>query len=94
MLIRSLSGRLNIMPNDASLIWNLILSIAGGSFVWWVRGISSQVADVRKRIADTREEVAKTYVTKADLQQDMRDLMVRFDRLEEKFDRLISARLT
>ena len=81
------------MPDDASLIWNLLLSVAGGSFVWWVRGISSQVADVRRRIADTREEVAKTYVTKADLQQDMKDLMNRFDRLEEKFDRILASKL-
>ncbi len=63
------------MPEDAGLIWNFILTAAGGSFIWWVRGISSQVQDVRRRIADTREEVAKTYVTKGDLQQDMKDLM-------------------
>jgi predicted nucleic acid-binding Zn-ribbon protein len=80
------------MPEDAGLIWNFILTAAGGSFIWWVRGISSQVQDVRLRISDTREEVAKTYVTKGDLQQDMKDLMSRFDRLEEKFDRLMVSR--
>ena len=68
------------------------MSIGGALFVWWVRGISSQVQDVRRRIADTREEVAKTYVTKGDLQQDMKALMSRFDRLEEKFDRLMLPR--
>ena len=80
------------MPEDAGLIWNFILTAAGGSFIWWVRGISSQVQVVRRRIADTREEVAKTYVTKGDLQQDMKALMIRFDRLEEKFDRLMLPR--
>ena len=80
------------MPEDAGLIWNFVLTAAGGSFIWWVRGISSQVQDVRRRIADTREEVAKTYVTKVDLQQDMKALLIRFDRLEEKFDRLMLPR--
>ena len=80
------------MPEDAGLIWNFILTAAGGSFIWWGRGISSQVHDVRRRIADTREEVAKTYVTKGDLQQDMKALRIRFDRLEEKFDRLMLPR--
>ena len=80
------------MPEDAGLIWNFILTAAGGAFIWWVRGISSQVQDVRRRIADTREEVAKTYVTKVDLQQDMKALLIRFDRLEEKFDRLMLPR--
>jgi predicted nucleic acid-binding Zn-ribbon protein len=80
------------MPQDAGMIWSSILSIGGALFVWWVRGISSQVQDVRRRIADTREEVAKTYVTKGDLQQDMKALMNRFDRLEEKFDRLMLPR--
>ena len=68
------------------------MSMGGALFIWWVRGISSQVQDVRRRIADTREEVAKTYVTKGDLQQDMKALMIRFDRLEEKFDRLMLPR--
>ena len=80
------------MPQDAGMIWSSILSMGGALFIWWVRGISSQVQDVRRRIADTREEVAKTYVTKGDLQQDMKALMIRFDRLEEKFDRLMLPR--
>jgi len=80
------------MPDDASLIWNLLLSVAGGSFVWWVRGISNQVVNIRSMIGDTREEIAKTYVTKVDLQQDIKDLMSRFDRLEEKFDRILASK--
>ena len=82
------------MPEDAGLIWNFILTAGGGSFIWWVRGISGQVADLRRMIGDTREEVAKTYVTKVDLQQDMKDLMSRFDRLEEKFDKILTERLS
>jgi hypothetical protein len=68
------------------MIWNAILSIAGGSFVWWVRGISQQVQETKRRIADTREEVAKTYATKADVEKDLGKIMDRFDRLDAKLD--------
>jgi|TARA_R110000823_G_scaffold71421_6_gene164641 hypothetical protein len=68
------------------MIWNAILSIAGGSFIWWVRGISQQVQDTKRRVADTREEVAKTYATKADVEKDLNKIMDRFDRLDAKLD--------
>jgi hypothetical protein len=68
------------------MIWNAILSIAGGSFVWWVRGISQQVQETKRRIADTREEIAKTYATKADVEKDLGKIMDRFDRLDAKLD--------
>ena len=74
------------MPSDPTMIWNTILSIAGGSFVWWVRGISQQVQDTKRRIADTREEAAKTYATKADVDKDLGKIMDRFDRLDAKLD--------
>ena len=74
------------MPNDAAVIWNALLSIAGGSFVWWVRGISQQVQDTKRRIADTREEAAKTYATKDEVDKDLGKIMDRFDRLEAKLD--------
>tara|TARA_R110002020_G_scaffold18695_4_gene65010 strand:+ start:593 stop:844 length:252 start_codon:yes stop_codon:yes gene_type:complete len=81
------------MDIDPTIIWNLILTIGGGSFVYWMRGMSQQVSDLKRRLADTREEVAKTYVTKEDLQQDMKEIIGRFDRMEEKFDRFIASRL-
>jgi hypothetical protein len=74
------------MPSDPTMIWNAILSIAGGSFVWWVRGISQQVQETKRRIADTREEFAKTYATKADVEKDLGKIMDRFDRLDAKLD--------
>jgi len=74
------------MPNDPTMIWNAILSIACGSFVWWVRGISQQVQDTKRRVADTREEIAKTYATKADVEKDLGKIMDRFDRLDAKLD--------
>jgi septal ring factor EnvC (AmiA/AmiB activator) len=68
------------------MIWNAILSIACGSFVWWVRGISQQAQETKRRIADTREEIAKTYATKADVEKDLGKIMDRFDRLDAKLD--------
>jgi len=81
------------MLSDASFVWNLILSVAVGSFVWWMRNISLQISTLRGSISDTREEIAKAYVTKDDLHQDMKELMKRFDRLEEKFERFLTSRL-
>ena len=82
------------MDIDPTIVWNLILTIGGGSFLYWMRGMGQQVSDLRRRLADTREEVAKTYVTKEDLQQDMKEILGRFDRMEEKFDRFIATRIT
>jgi len=82
------------MNTDATLIWNLILTLGGGSFLYWMRGMSSQINDMRRRLADTREEVAKTYVTKIEVQEDMKEILNRFDRMEEKFDRFIASKIT
>jgi len=82
------------MNTDATLIWNLILTLGGGSFLYWMRGMSTQVSDMRRRLADTREEVAKTYVTKIEVQEDMKEILNRFDRMEEKFDRFIASKIT
>ena len=77
------------MPADTTMIWNAILRLACGSFIWWMRTISMQVSDLRRRIADTREEIAKTYATKSDVEKDLRKIMDRFDKLEEKLDTLL-----
>jgi hypothetical protein len=81
-----------MIPSDANFIWNLVLSVAVGSFVWWMRGITVQINALKSHVSDTREEIAKSYVTKDDLHQDMKELMKRFDRLEEKFERLLASR--
>ena len=81
-----------MIPSDANFIWNLVLSAAVGSFIWWIRGITVQINALKSHVSDTREEIAKSYVTKDDLHQDMKELMKRFDRLEEKFERLLASR--
>ena len=77
------------MPADTTMIWNAILSLACGSFLWWMRTMSMQVSDLRRRIADTREEIAKTYATKSDVEKDLRKIMDRLDKLEEKLDTVL-----
>jgi len=77
------------MPADTTMIWNAILSLACGSFLWWMRTMSMQVSDLRRRIGDTREEIAKTYATKDDVEKDIMKIMDRFDKLEEKLDTLL-----
>jgi hypothetical protein len=81
------------MDIDGTIIWNLVLTLGGGSFLYWMRGMSSQVSDLKHRIATTREEIAKEYITKAEVQEDMKEILNRFDRMEEKFDRFIASKI-
>jgi len=75
------------------MIWNAILSLACGSFIWWVRGMGVQINDLKRRISDTREEIAKEYATKTDVEKDLERIMDRFDKLEAKMDNFLE-RLT
>jgi len=68
------------MPNDPTMIWNLILSLFAAGVVWWARSMSAQINYVRKRIADTREEIARDYCE----QEDFEKLIDRVNRLSEK----------
>ena len=84
------------MENSVDAIWNGVLTVALGCFVWWIKGqraefqnVYDMLGDIKKRIADTREEVAKTYVTKAEAQRDWQEIMGRFDKVEEKLDALL-----
>ena len=81
------------MMNDPTMLWNLILSIAAGAFLWWIRGVSQQINDVKRRIADTREEIAKTYSTKQETEENIKQILTRFDKLEAKMDTFIERML-
>ena len=76
------------MP-EVNMLWNLLLSIAAGGTVWWVRGVNVQIAEVRKLISITREEIAKDYALKDDVEKDIQKLLDRFDRLDTKLDRIL-----
>jgi hypothetical protein len=82
------------MDIDGTIIWNLVLTLGGGSLLYWMRGMSSQVNDLKNRVATTREEIAKEYITKAEVQEDMKEILNRFDRMEEKFDRFLASKLS
>ena len=71
---------------DMTMIWNAILTMAVGGFLWWIRATSSAVAKIREENLSTREHIALTYATKQDVKDDLQQIMGRFDRLESKID--------
>ncbi len=77
------------MDSSVSMIWNAILSLACGSFIWWMRGVSTKIDDNRKLLSRTREEIAKEYALKDDVEKDLNKIMDRFDRVENKLDNLM-----
>jgi len=76
------------MP-DSTMIWNLLLTIGCGSFVWWIRGLSNKIESLEKNLFETKEDVAKNYASKSDMRVSMDDLAKRFDKLEEKLDAIL-----
>tara|TARA_R110002033_G_scaffold52430_3_gene99776 strand:- start:409 stop:657 length:249 start_codon:yes stop_codon:yes gene_type:complete len=77
------------MDPSSQMIWNALLSLTCGSFIWWIRGIGAKIEEVRKLISKTREEVAKEYALKAEVERDLAKIMSRFDRVESKLDNLM-----
>jgi len=77
------------MP-ETSMIWNLLLSIAAGSIVWWIRGINSKIDDLYSLVNKTRENIAREYALKTDVDKDLQKILDRFDRLEHKLDAMIT----
>ena len=77
------------MEASSHMIWNAILSLACGSFVWWMRGIGIKIEENRKLVSRTREEMAKEYALKAEVERDLDKIMSRFDRVESKLDNLM-----
>ena len=71
------------------MIWNALLSLACGSFIWWMRGIGVKIEENRKLVSRTREEMAKEYALKAEVERDLAKIMSRFDRVESKLDNLM-----
>ena len=93
------------MPTDLTILWNAILSLAAGGFLWWIRGVGQQRLEIKRRISDTREELPRIYATrdelakevteiKAEMQRDMEKLLGRFDRMENKLDSLLAKFVT
>ena len=76
------------MP-EATMLWNLLLSVVAGVMVWWIRGVNTRIEETRVLVSRTREDMAREYALKNDVERDLRQIMARFDRLETKLDNLL-----
>ena len=74
---------------DMTMIWNAVLTMAIGGFLWWIRSTSAAINKVKEELSETRENMALTYATKEDVKDDLKQLLIRFDRLESKIDDMI-----
>ena len=74
---------------DMTMIWNAILTMAIGGFLWWIRSTSAAISKVKEEAAKAREQMALTYATKEDVKDDLKQLLQRFDRLESKIDDML-----
>ncbi len=79
---------------DMTMLWNAILTLAVGAFLWWIRGTNSDINKLREDLkehalsdAKTREFMATNYATKKEVYSEVNKILDRFDRLEEKLDR-------
>ena len=69
-----------------TMIWNAILTMAVGGFLWWIRSTTASITKIREENLGNREHIALTYATKKDVKDDLQQIMGRFDRLEDKID--------
>tara|TARA_Y100000361_G_scaffold127998_1_gene122671 strand:+ start:829 stop:1086 length:258 start_codon:yes stop_codon:yes gene_type:complete len=76
------------------MLWNAVLTLAVGAFLWWIRGTNSDINKLREDLkehalsdAKTREFMATNYATKKEVYSEVNKILDRFDRLEEKLDR-------
>ena len=79
---------------DMTMLWNCILTLAIGAFLWCIRGTNSDINKLREDLKDhalsdakTREFMATNYATKKEVYSEVNKILDRFDRLEEKLDR-------
>jgi|TARA_B110000240_G_C13458719_1_gene435673 hypothetical protein len=79
---------------DMTMLWNAILTLAVGAFLWWIRGTNADIDKVRDDLKDhalsdakTREFMATNYATKLDVNAELTKILNRFDALEKKLDR-------
>ena len=74
---------------DMTMIWNAVLTMAIGGFMWWIRSTSLSISKIKDEVSSAKENMALMYATKDDVKDDMTQLMQRFDRLEGKIDDMI-----
>jgi hypothetical protein len=48
---------------DMTMIWNAILTMAIGGFLWWIRSTSAAISKVKDELAKAKEQMALNYAT-------------------------------
>jgi|TARA_R100001530_G_scaffold10370_1_gene10262 hypothetical protein len=76
------------------MLWNAVLTLAVGAFLWWIRSINNDINKLREDLKDhalsdakTREFMATNYSPRKEVFNEINKLLARFDKLEEKLDR-------
>ena len=79
---------------DMTMLWNAVLTLAVGAFLWWIRGTNMDIVKLRDDLkehalsdAKTREFMATNYATKVEVNSEVNKVLDRFDKLEDKLDR-------
>jgi hypothetical protein len=78
-----------MLENSTAFFWNLLLSCVSGVILWWVRGVTGNIDDLRANLSKTREQLAREYALKEDVENDINKILSRFDRLEIKLDKFM-----
>jgi hypothetical protein len=74
------------------IVWNSVLSLLSGIFIWILKEKSDELKRVEILLNRTREEVARDYTTNAEVQRITDHIDQRFNRLEAKIDQLIQVK--
>ncbi len=81
--------------DSMNMIWNAILTLTVGGFLWWLKGVNTSISTLRTDLKEhaledskTREHIAIHYASKQDVKDDLQQILSRFDRLEDKIDQL------
>ena len=43
---------------DMTMIWNAILTMALGGFLWWIRSTSGAISNVKDQLAKSKDNMA------------------------------------
>ena len=73
------------------IIWNLILTLIVGPFLWVIKSIMDEQKRQDILINKTREEMARDYVSKTEMREDMNRIITSIEKIDEKLARISEA---
>ena len=73
------------------IIWNLILTLIVGPFLWVIKSIMAEQKRQDILINKTREEMSIDYVSKTEMREDMNRIITSIEKIDEKLDRISEA---